>query len=408
MTLIQGRSETMQAFIDNIRFTDTQKAQRYLQDLPGRGVSNGDVTVFLPLLLEALRESPDPDRSLSAFARWFAATDSPRAYLPLLHQPGVLARFCFVTGCSQYFADLLMRNPADFVLLATPEQSGYRETPARRYYEITRLVEDCPTLDQQRDTLRRWKAREMLQIGIRDLLGLDDMPTTAHEFSNLADACVQMALDIALASVGKVQETSDSAFIDNPLAVFALGKHGGQELNYSSDIDLMFVHADGLPSHLTTPEGKRMETPVYLARLAETIIQTLTEESAYGHVFRVDMRLRPEGRFGPLSRSLGDCRAYYENWAENWERQMLLKARFVAGNRALGDAFLHTIVPYVYRRQISGAFLNDIRVNKRRIEQTCARKGEEQTNVKTGYGGIRDIEFIVHCCNWNSAAPSCA
>ena len=374
--------------INTILFEDTEKAQRLQQNLPRRGVSNDDVAAFLPLLIAALRDSPDPDRALSAFDRWFAAVNAPRAYLLIFQQPGVLARFCFVTGCSQYFADLLARSPDDFTLLAEPEKNEVRETPARRYLEITRLVEDCATLEAQRETLRRWKACEMLQIGVRDLLGLDDMPTVAREFSNLADACVQMALDIALI-------LHPSSFPVTPLAVFALGKHGGQELNYSSDIDLIFVHADGLPSHLTTPEGKRVETPVYLARVAETIINTLTEESPYGHVFRVDMRLRPEGRFGPLSRSLGSCRAYYENWAENWERQALLKARFVAGNHILGEAFTAMIAPYVYRRQISGAFLNDIRVNKRRIEQVCTRKGEEQTNIKTGYGGIRDIEFIV-------------
>ena len=111
------------------------------------------------------------------------------------------------------FCRPLARNPDDFALLVEPEKYEVRETPARRYLEITRLVEDCATPEQQRDTLRRWKAREMLQIGVRDLLGLDDMPTTAREFSNLADACVQMALDIALASVGGILHPSSFTFL---------------------------------------------------------------------------------------------------------------------------------------------------------------------------------------------------
>ena len=285
--------------LSDIGFEDAAKAQLLLLGLPGNGVSTADIDAFLPLLLTALRESPDPDRALNAFVRWFAAIEEPRTFLPVLRELGVLNRFCFVTGCSQYFADLLARYPDDFAIPARPAQYDVRETPARRYHEISRLTEGCDTLDEQRDVLRRWKAREMLQIGVRDLLGLDDMPTTAREFSNLADACVQMALDIAYSSL---------AVAPLPFAIFALGKLGGQELNYSSDIDLIFVHGDGLPS-LIVPEdrkygdrnwedGKWLETAVYLARLAETIISVLADDSAYGHVFRVDMRLRPEGRFG--------------------------------------------------------------------------------------------------------------
>ncbi len=422
------------------------KAQHCLNELVGSGVTEADVAALLPLLLNALHAAPDPDRALAALDRWLAAAETPRDYLPLLMQPDVLNRFCLVTGSSQYFADLLVRNPDDFRVLVHPERYGERETPARRYLEISRLTEGCDTPEQQRDVLRTWKTREMLQIGVRDLLGLDDMPTVAREFSNLADACVQMALEIAYASIGvrgqgsgvreeeekkrrkeeektagqgtgnreqgtegiqsaisNRQSAISSSFILHPsslpaplnlLTVFALGKHGGQELNYSSDIDLIFVHADGLPAQVVLEDGRRMETPVYLAKLAQTLINILSEDNGYGNVFRVDMRLRPEGRYGALSRSLTGYRVYYEKWAENWERQALLKARFVAGNRALGDAFMAMIAPFVYRRQISSAFLNDIRVNKRRIEQTCAKKGETDTNIKTGWGGIRDIEFI--------------
>ncbi len=369
-------------------FDDAAMMRRLFADLSGRGVTQADTAAFMPRLLAAITDSPDASLSLAALTRWTAACTSPQNYMPLLLEPGVLDRFCFVTGSSPYFADLLSRYPDYFDIIAHPEKYGGRETPARRYLEISRLTESCDTPDQQGAVLRRWKAREMLQIGARDLLGLDAMPTAAREFSNLADACVQAALDIAYASL---QAKGSS----NPLAVVALGKLGGQELNYSSDIDLLFVHEDSLRLQTELHDGRRIETAVYLGRLAENVIRILSDETAEGHVFRVDMRLRPEGRFGPLTRSLTGCRAYYEKWAENWERQALLKARFVAGNRALGEAFLHSLEPLIYRRQISGAFLNDIRVNKRRIEQTCARRGEEQTNIKTGYGGIRDIEFIV-------------
>ena len=381
------------------------QAMPHLQSLVRANLTQADIDALLPVLMSGLRDSPDPDRALSAFARWVSACVTPQTILPLLHQPHVLARFCFVTGSSQYFADLLARYPDDIDILASPAKYGERKSPARRYLEISQLTASSDTPEQQCDLLRRWKAREMLRIGARDLLELDDMPTSAREFSNLADACVQRALDLAYAIVeekedgDKNKENAGAAApllsFKSPLAVIALGKLGGQELNYSSDIDLLFVHEDDLPPQTQLPDGRRMETPVYLTRLAENIIRVLSDQTAQGHVFRVDMRLRPEGRFGALTRSLSGCRAYYEKWAENWERQALIKARVAAGNRALGDAFLDSVAPLVYRRQITGAFLNDMRLNKRRIEQTSARRGVEQTNIKTGIGGIRDIEFIV-------------
>ena len=366
----------------------TAKALRTLQELAGQGVTDDDLVPLLPLLMEALRGSPDPDRALSSFARWFAAVSSRYSHLQtLLRHSIALNLFCLVTGCSQYFADLLVRQPEYFEIIANPGVRGRNKSSSALSRELSALVDACQRLELKRDALRRWKAREMLRIGVRDLIGLADMPTTAREFSNLADACVQKAYDIALAT----HPTGTPL----PFAVIGMGKLGGQELNYSSDIDLMFVHGDDLPDEIVTGEGRRVETATHLRRLAETLIKVLTEESANGHVFRVDMRLRPEGRFGTLTRSLSSYQAYYESWAESWERQALLKARFLAGDRALGEAFMKLVTPFVYRRHVTAAFLEDIRTNKRRIEQKCALEDQTLTNVKTGYGGIRDVEFLV-------------
>src|SRR5579884_317244 len=366
---------------------ETARALRWVRDLAGQGVTDDDLAPLLPLLLNALRGSPDPERALGSFSRWFAAVGSPYSHLQtLLRHPVSLDLFCLVTGSSQYFADLLARQPETFEIISNPGVRGGTKSAARLYREVSALVDVCQRPELKRDVLRRWKAREMLRIGVRDLAGLADMPATAREFSNLADACVQKAHDIALSTL---------SLASPPVlfAVIAMGKLGGQELNYSSDIDLMFVHGDALPDEVVLEDGRRMEGGVYAGRLAETIVKTLAEESAQGHVFRVDMRLRPEGRFGPLTRSLSSFRAYYESWAEGWERQALLKARFVAGDRALGEAFMAMVSPFVYRSHVSAGFLEEIRANKRRIEQKCELEGQTFTNVKTGYGGIRDVEF---------------
>ena len=363
---------------------------RHLRGLAGFGVTDEDIAALTPLLLNALRGSPEPDRALGSFARWFEAVSGRASYLKLLLQhPIALDVFCLVTGSSPYFADLLARNPEYFEIIANPGMRGGRVSASAQYRAVSSLISICHSPQLKKDALRRWKAREMLRIGIRDLAGLADMPTTAREFSNLADACVQCALDIALSAAPLLPES----FVP-PFAVIGMGKLGGQELNYSSDIDLMFVHGDHLPEKLELADGRKTETTTYLTRLAESIVKILADETANGHVFRVDMRLRPEGRFGALTRSLAGFAAYYESWAENWERQAGLKARFIAGDRALGESFLALLTPFVYRPLVSAAFAQDILENKRRIERACELAGETDANIKTGYGGIRDIEFI--------------
>jgi len=372
-----------------VEFREREKAERLLSGLAGQGVTDDDLTPLLSSLANALNGSPDPDRALHSFARWFGVVGSPYSHLQtLLRHPFALAQFCLVTGSSQYFADLLARQPEYFEIIANPGVRGGSKTASRLFAELSQILGACQNPELKRDVLRRWKAREMLRIGVRDLLGLAEMPVTAREFSNLADACVQAAYQIALTYYPLEANLSPL-----PFAVIGMGKLGGQELNYSSDIDLIFIHGDALPAEVILASGRKLESFVYIGRVAETLLQVLTDETANGHVFRVDMRLRPEGRFGALVRSLVGCRAYYESWAESWERQALLKARFVAGDRELGTAFMAFVQPYVYRHAVSGQFLEEIRENKRRIESHCKLEGETDSNIKTGYGGIRDIEF---------------
>lgn len=375
----------------HIGINSTEQGLRLLHELAGQGVTDDDIEPLLSPLLTALQEAPDPDRALSSFSRWFASTGGRYSYLQmLLRHPVALQVFCLVTGSSQYFADLLVRHPEYFELIANPGVRGGAKSESTFYQEVTSLVSACQQFTLKKDALRRWKAREMLRIGIRDLIGLGDMPSTAREFSNLADACVQCAYDITCSQFLLSLPSKMPA-----IAVIGMGKLGGQELNYSSDIDLVFVHGDDLPYEVTAMDGRKIETIVWVARFAESLIKTLSEESANGHVFRVDMRLRPEGRFGHLSRSLGGFRAYYESWAENWERQALLKARFIAGDRPLGDTYRVLVEEYVFRNRVTTVFLKDMKDNKRRIEKHCALERQTETNIKTGYGGIRDIEFII-------------
>ena len=401
--------DSLAAALQDAGVHDVVNGVRAIQNAAGNGVTDDDVDRLLPLLLRALEASPDPDRALQSFVRWLAAVSAPYSHVQnLLGHPVALDVFCLITGSSQYFGDLIVRHPEYFEVVANPGVRGETKTGAEFGAEAAALVGACQRTELKKDALRRWKAREMLRIGVRDLTGLADMPSTALEFSHLADACVQQALNIAVDSIPRVaslpgaeavqwlspQERSEAPGLP-PIAVIGMGKLGGQELNYSSDIDLMFVLSDDLPAEVRNEKGQLIETVAWLSRVAETLIKSLNEETSEGHVFRVDMRLRPEGRFGVLVRSLSSYRAYYENWAEGWERQALLKARPLAGDPVLGAAFMEMVTPFVYRPAVSAEFLESIRANKRKIEQRCAIEGETETNVKTGFGGIRDIEFLV-------------
>jgi len=356
---------------------DPARARRLIVGLAGQGVTDDDVEELLPALLQALTSSPDPDRALSNFARWTEAVTNRTTHFRLLvRHPAALTMFFEVCGVSQFFSDILVRNPEYFEIVANPRVRSSGSSSARLYRELSLFVDGIVRRELKLEAMRRFRHREVLRIGVRDILGIAGLPATAREFSDLADVCVQKALELAAAEVGE---------LPSPLSVIAMGKLGGRELNYSSDIDLLFVCGD---------EGGEEGLQAAL-RAAEKVVSALSRNLQNGHLFRVDVRLRPEGRFGPLVRTLSSYAAYYESWAEPWEFQALIKARPIAGDAALGRSFMDLVAPMVYRRRPAPSFIEAIRRNKERIEQKARLDGVADTNVKVGRGGIRDIEFLV-------------
>lgn len=360
--------------------------------IAGNGVTDEEVEAFTPQLLSALATTPDSERALDNLVKWLEATLNRRLYfLTLISHTVGLKLLLKVFGTSQYLADLIIKNPEYFEFVANPGVRGGTRSATAYLREGKQIVDACARAELKLDALRRFKAREMLRIGVRDIAQLTDLPRTAREFSNLAEACVQIAFEMA-----RTKEPIEASHpVTLPFCIIGMGKLGGRELNYSSDIDLMFVCGDDLPPEVTLQTGRKIETVFYLTRIGEAMIKILTEERQSGNVFRVDMRLRPEGRFGVLVRSISSFRAYYESWAEAWEFQALVKARPIAGDFTLGEVFLEMVSPYVYRRMIGEEFLDALRANKRNIERKCGAEGNTERNIKTGYGGIRDIEFLV-------------
>ncbi|MBI4026098.1 MAG: bifunctional [glutamate--ammonia ligase]-adenylyl-L-tyrosine phosphorylase/[glutamate--ammonia-ligase] adenylyltransferase [Verrucomicrobia bacterium] len=231
--------------------------------------------------------------------------------------------------------------------------------------------------------LRQVKRREMLRITVRDLTGCAPLEETVVELSALADFCLQNALASAMKEMAGRHGRPCAQF-----AIFGMGKLGGQELNYSSDIDLIFVYSEeGVIGRLTHHD--------YFTRIAEMIVAGMRSNGQGGSLFRVDLRLRPEGNAGPITRSLESYENYYAAFGEVWERMALQKARLVAGDEELGYEFLQHLQPFCFPRHLPPAALEEIHQIKSRIETEVLKEDTLERHVKLGKGGIREIEFAV-------------
>jgi glutamate-ammonia-ligase adenylyltransferase len=252
--------------------------------------------------------------------------------------------------------------------------------------------------------VRRFKQREMMRIAARDLARLVPTEEIVREISNVADVCLSAVLQLVLpafeARLGRPFEQDPSGgWRASQFCVLGMGKLGGQELNYSSDVDVLFVYSDEGGVFKEPPTRKKAARPVvsnheFYKRVAEAFVSEVGRPTPDGTLFRIDLRLRPEGESGPLVRSLASYENYYAQWGQTWERMMLIKARGVAGHLTLAGEFLEMIQPFRYPRSVGADVLGEIAAVKQRIESEVAKAGEVDRNVKLGPGGIREIEFI--------------
>src|SRR5256712_549972 len=242
--------------------------------------------------------------------------------------------------------------------------------------------------------LRRVKYRHLLRIGARDLLGDADLTVTTAELAHLADACLAEAVAFAEAAARVAYGAArDATGAETGVAIVAMGKLGGEELNYSADIDLMCADgADGGPAG-----GRRGRVPngEYFARVCRGVVAFLEEVTDEGYAFRVDLRLRPEGRMGAVVLSLDRYRDYYRDRAELWERQALIKARVAAGDLRVGARFMELAREAVYRPGLDARIVPAIRAMKAQIDRTLVEAGRTATNVKLGRGGGPGNEVLL-------------
>ena len=331
--------------------------------------------------------------ALNNLERYAAGVDRSVFFGTLAEHPGAVPLLARLGGSSQVLADVLRRRPSSLAWLLEPAtmRLWFAEDLAA---DLAQTLGPFETRAARMNALRRFKYRHILRIGARDLLGDADLSMTTEELSHLADACISEALREAAVTVGDLYGTPrgpDGS--DTGVAVIGMGKLGGDELNYSSDIDLMFVY--GADGETSGGRSGRVANGDYFARVCRELVALLEDITEEGHVFRVDLRLRPEGRMGPVVLSLDGYRQYYRERAELWERQALIKARIAAGDARVGARFQDLARETVYRPGLDERIVPAIRAMKGQIDTALRAKGREATNVKLGRGGIREIEFIV-------------
>lgn len=278
----------------------------------------------------------------------------------------------------------LVRDPAALVWLSEPDVLTSNRGMGRMRKDLEELsILFPPQRVDDFSALRRWKQREMLRIALRDVGGIAGVEQTTLELSQLAEICVR-----EITGRHYVELVRRLGEPGTPFVMLGMGKFGGNDLNYSSDIDVVFFYDETgqMASGLTRQE--------FFARLMQKIIEVFKATDPAGPLFRIDLRLRPEGDGGPLVRSLDSMENYYAAFGETWERMALSKARIVAGDDELAYEFFQRLQAFIYPRSVGPEMIEEVAHIKGRIEREIVGETNLHRNVKLGRGGIREIEFI--------------
>ncbi|MEA2460572.1 MAG: [glutamine synthetase] adenylyltransferase / [glutamine synthetase]-adenylyl-L-tyrosine, partial [Actinomycetota bacterium] len=359
-------------------FRDVERAARTLEGLVSGTSRRARVFRFLtPALLKWLAASPTPDEGLFSFLKLGEALHGRLDVLGSFRDnPPGLALLAKVLGSGKLLGEVLSHVPDELTTIADTGRTSQRK-------DRNQLVKEArASLEWRGDEglmegLRRFKRRELMHIAIGDVAGETDATDVGSGLADLAEAVLEAALDPSL-----------------PFAVIGMGKLGGRELSYSSDIDVMFVH-DGDPG--------------VVEKAAEDLIKAIGEITPEGQAFQIDLGLRPEGKQGTLARSLDSFAEYYARWAKPWEFQALTKARFAAGSTDVGERFLAAHRKLAFPDTLSSKALAEIRHLKARMEKERIPRGTDpRRHVKLGPGGMSDIEFAVQILQLQhgSAEPS--
>ena len=378
--------EAAQARLVALGFADPSSALRHIEALTS-GISRRATVqkALLPVMLSWFADSPDPDAGLLAFRQVSDALGSTPWYLRLLRDEGAAAeRMARVLGSSVYASDLLLRAPDATVMFGDDDELTPAE-PGLLLSEATSIVARQQDSDAAIVAIRGLRRRELLRTSIGDVLGQLSVNQVCTAVSTVADVVVEASLQAAIREV----EMRTGTALPTRIAVIGMGRFGGRELGYGSDADVMFVH-DPLP-------GVDEEVAGRVALDVANELTRLLAAPAPDPPLLIDANLRPEGKQGPLVRSLASYASYYARWSLVWESQALLRAAPVAGDRELGERFVTLVDPMRYPEEgLSNEDQREIRRIKARVETERLPRGTDpKLHLKLGPGGLADVEWTV-------------
>ncbi len=394
-------------------FTHPAEADANIQSMAGEPHTRRLLAAILPLLLAEIARTADPDQALNHWERLLSGSVNRSSLIQYLQaSPRMLGLLCTIFGNSDSLAFALIRDPMLIYWLAEEDVLTTAPTRAGMVAALRQSLGSLKVMELKLDVLRRVRRREMLRIGVRDLLRLASVAETVGSLSDLASVLIHAAYEIVdkdlKAQHGTpMHQRSDGTWVETEFVVIGMGKLGAHELNYSSDVDLIYVYASA-DGETRKVKGNRqgniepLSNEEYFEMLARSLTKALAEQTREGAVFRVDLRLRAEGSVGQLARSVEAYAKYYAQRGQVWERLALLKAWPVAGSPTVGQAFVQMAEGFVFQsdpepltRERALAVIRDVRSVKEMIDEKIAVRGHQHRNVKLGTGGIREIEFLV-------------
>ena len=374
----------MLSLLDEIQFRDPVRSRPeliHIDKLPPSAARR--VSKLLPSL-------PNPDDSIRFLNRLIRET--PDAARRIVDDKDALSYALTIFSYSRFLADAVIRYP-EWLLEISAARDLHRGFLAEQYEDLLNRSLPADGVPQAVD-FALFRRKQLLRIVLRDVLRFADLSETTEDLSNLADAILNSAWSAVRRQLaGERRVPVDTRRKELQFSVIALGKLGGKELNYSSDIDLMFIYAgkDGSPAEdpLAADEFFRIG-----ANHLTSLLSTYTPE---GMCYRVDLRLRPDGRYGEICHSLEGAKNYYATRGRDWELQMLIKARVAAGDRAPGRKLLEFAEPLIYKTTTDFRTVEVVSETRARIHEKQRRGRQQGVDVKLAKGGIRDIEFLVQC-----------
>ena len=344
-----------------------------------------------PALMEMVIQSVAPDDALFHLVEFVHQVGGRTGFLSLLAEnPKTMRALVSLFTQSQFLTEMFVKRPELLDSLIRTDLTQIRKSREQMQRELAAALGETTDVEEALDRLRRYRAEEFIRIGLHDLGGEVQLVALTTQLTDLAEACLDGALLIA----GKEMERAHGKIRDGKFAVLGMGKLGGREIDYNSDLDLIFVYDAADDARSDGGSSVSLPAHEYYVRLGQKLITVLSVPTAEGVAYKIDLRLRPSGKAGPLVVSLEAFRRYHETSSELWERQALIKLRGVAGNRQLGHAAEQVAHSFAYGKGLSAAGLAEIDYLRMRMERELAKEDASQFNLKKGRGGMVDIEFL--------------